>query len=86
MSGCASEPEPRQVVKTETIEVPVTVYVPLPDDLIDGCEVPQVPASYTVASAMSYEAALLNALEECNGDIADIRSRQPEEPTRSEIP
>lgn len=71
-SGCASKP--RLAVETKTVEVPVPVYVPLPEDLTDDCEIPPVPDPYTVGSAIDDRAALVNSLEECNGDKEQIRS------------
>lgn len=83
---------PEQIVKTETVEVPVPVYVPLPEDLIKDCPVPAFPDPYTVGAAMDYEAALISSLENCNEDKAAIRDLQPveevsiEELIRSAIP
>lgn len=65
-------------VRTETVEVQVPVYVPLPSALLQKCETPVMPGSLTVADLMEYVLDLSSALESCNAQMGEIRELQPE--------
>lgn len=78
--GCASSPE--ILIRTEIKEVPVSVQVPLPEELILPC----LPAFGLSQSGPMRFAELEGYLEElvrtvgfCNGQIRKIKDLQPPE-------
>lgn len=76
-SACANKP-PKQIVKTEFVEVGVPVLVALPDELTRDCTVPEFPEKATVgAVGQDLVVQLYKALEVCNAEKADIRDLQP---------
>lgn len=76
MSACACKPE--QIVRTETVEVPVPVYVPIPDEHLADCPRVEFPERYTIEAGMDYAAALRESIKKCNEDKAEIRRLQSE--------
>lgn len=76
MSACASTP-PAQLVRTETVEVRVPVYVPLPEADLRTCLVPSYPDRATVGALRDLIASLYTSLYLCDAQVERIREAQP---------
>lgn len=77
LSACGSCPEPRVITKTETVEVAVPAYVPLPEADTAPCPVPAFPDQATVGAYEDLIARLYTSLHACNESKAAIREAQP---------
>lgn len=76
LSACGSTP-PKQVVRTEEVEVKVPVLVPLPSDLTRNCDVPAFPDRITVGDMQDLVIFLYTSIEICNQEKEGIRELQP---------
>lgn len=72
LSSCGCDPEVRVVTKTETVEVPVEVVKPLPDNLTDPIPYPaSLGEKVTVDDLIERVFALYDLLDQANRDRAD---------------
>lgn len=77
LTGCA----PRQVVRTETVEVKVPVHVALPAELTTPVDEPDLPAGPVAGQDVSdLVTALRVALRLANAKIQTIGAMQPTPP------
>lgn len=76
LAGCKSAPEVRPFVAPTIIEVPVTKYVPLPEELTQPCPVPAIKGR-TVGDVVEASNARKVALDRCNAQVKAIRELQP---------
>jgi hypothetical protein len=72
VAGCAPvAPKPPKIV-----EVPVTVYVPVPPELTEPVAI-ALPKSRTVDEAVRVARERRASLEQCNGQLEQIRTLKP---------
>ena len=78
LAGCGSA-EP--IIRTETVEVNVPVYVPLPVELTTPVAEPAPPArdGFDGEALVDWVERLRAALREANAKLAGVRSKQPGE-------
>lgn len=76
LAGCKSAPEARPFVAPTIVEVPVTEYVPLPEELTRPCPVPAIKGR-TVGDVVEASNARKIALDRCNAQLRAIREVQP---------
>lgn len=77
LTGCAAEP-PKQIVRTETVQVPVEVRVPIPAQYTADCVVTE-PAPKCGKWLCNGQVAVMvddyrAALRQCNADKAALRA------------
>lgn len=72
-SGCASKPTTR----TETVEIRVPVYVPVPAELTREVAEPKLAADPTNADLADWADALRAALREANSRLREVAGLQP---------
>lgn len=81
LAGCKASQPTRPDPPPTIVQVPVKVYVPVPDDLTEPCPI----AKGTLAEIPKVARARRQSLESCNADKAAIRKIQgtpvPVEPT-----
>lgn len=72
LSACSAT---QPLVQTEIIEVPVRVYVPIPEELLEPCRVPVVfgDNSLTYGDVVDYSLAVTGSLNTCNRQIEGIK-------------
>lgn len=80
LAGCAStpDPEPRPFVAPDIIEVPVTRFVPLPEEWTRRCPVPAIKGR-AVGDVVEAANARKLALDRCNAQLDAIRKAQPKQ-------
>jgi hypothetical protein len=71
--ACATKPS----VRTETVEVKVPVYVPVPAELTREVAAPVLPAAATNGDLADYADALRAALNAANAKLREIAGLQP---------
>ena len=71
LTACA-----KPVIRTETVEVRVPVYVALPTDLLHPCFV-DVPATWTNGALIEYAIHLKTCLAASNDKLIRIKALQP---------
>jgi hypothetical protein len=80
--GCAGffDRAPRTIVETEIVEVPVPVYHPLPEGLLEGCPLPEIsPEPLTNDGMLALlEELIETVIRDCNRRLSEIRDLQPE--------
>ena len=78
LTGCSATTEP--IIRTETVDVQVPVYVALPDALTAPVAEPVAPGvAMTNEDLVDWLEALRAALREANAKLAGVRSKQPGE-------
>ncbi len=77
LAGCAAEP-PKQIVRTETVQVPVEVRVPIPAQYTADCVVvepkPAAGKYFTNGQLALMITDYRFALRRCNADKAALRA------------
>jgi hypothetical protein len=83
LTGCSATPKRCEpIVRTETVEVDVPVFVALPEALTAPVAEPDAPSGgvMTNEDLVDWLEALRAALREANSKLAAVRSKQPESP------
>lgn len=77
LTGCSATTEP--IIRTETVDVQVPVYVALPDALTAPAAEPAPPArdGFDGEALVDWVERLRAALREANAKLAKIREAQP---------
>ena len=78
LTGCSATTEP--IIRTETVDVQVPVYVALPEALTAPVAEPAPPArdGFDGEALVDWVERLRAALREANAKLAKIREAQPE--------
>lgn len=79
LSACAS----KGTTRTETVEIRVPVYVPVPGQLTEQVAEPVLAADATNADLADWADALKAALRQANGKLREVAGLQPA-PTEAE--
>lgn len=77
LSGCAAEP-PKQIVRTETVQVPVEVRIPIPQEYVQDCVVTEPKPACGKWLCNGQVAVMVDdyraALRKCNADKQALRA------------
>jgi len=73
LTGCPGDVKPTIPVTPQIVEVPVTKYVAVPEDLTQPCPI-ETPQKRTVAEAVRVAAARKASLVSCNAQLDAIRN------------
>ena len=87
MSSCGTDPQIKVVTRTETVEVPVEVYKPLPDTLTRAVPYPPgLPEDFTVGDLFNLTFDLYDALDTANADKAKAGQLTKQPPSSEPVP
>ena len=71
LAGCARQP----LVRTEIVEVPIRVLVPVPLEMTERCNIPALPSNkaVTYGDIITHLVEVYGTVEECNAKLQAIR-------------